>query len=273
MLATRGQLRARGCRTGQAALERVLGAIAVRQSVLEVRPDLVQALLVRAGLLHAAGDLGDRHFEDRDQAIELGQEARAVLGAAETRFVTVTAIGGAVHPASVKHRACQSAGRHGADPRQHWHRAYANRRAASSGRRRVGPSCRRDIRRPRDRTRRVGPGPTAHARRCRNPAAGRAPPQAAPDRHAAGSLSGILVRRHAESLARPWKPSYRVAPFVHAAGSAPVMTPRSFRILAATLAAAAPLAAQDLSLGKMWTFERPPLAYLEKEYGFHPTQE
>ncbi|MFO1076754.1 MAG: S46 family peptidase [Planctomycetota bacterium] len=35
------------------------------------------------------------------------------------------------------------------------------------------------------------------------------------------------------------------------------------------LLALAPLRAQDaLGLGKMWTFERPPLAYLQKEYGF-----
>ncbi len=39
--------------------------------------------------------------------------------------------------------------------------------------------------------------------------------------------------------------------------------------LAGALGAAIPLAAQDeLGLGKMWTFERPPLAYLQREYGF-----
>ena len=40
------------------------------------------------------------------------------------------------------------------------------------------------------------------------------------------------------------------------------------------LLALAPLAkAQDeLGLGKMWTFERPPLAYLKKEYGFEPDE-
>ena len=32
-------------------------------------------------------------------------------------------------------------------------------------------------------------------------------------------------------------------------------------------------ATPDLPLGKMWTFENPPLAYLEKEYGFKPTQQ
>ena len=31
-------------------------------------------------------------------------------------------------------------------------------------------------------------------------------------------------------------------------------------------------AADPLALGKMWTFENPPLAYLEKEYGFKPDQ-
>ncbi|MGK0434831.1 MAG: hypothetical protein ACJA0V_003989, partial [Planctomycetota bacterium] len=30
--------------------------------------------------------------------------------------------------------------------------------------------------------------------------------------------------------------------------------------------------ADHLALGKMWTFENPPLAYLEKEYGFKPDQ-
>ncbi len=53
------------------------------------------------------------------------------------------------------------------------------------------------------------------------------------------------------------------------------------RILAgapATLAAlaaciTAPLVAQDeLGLGKMWTFDRPPLAYLQREYGFVPDE-
>ncbi|MCA8942249.1 MAG: S46 family peptidase, partial [Planctomycetes bacterium] len=40
------------------------------------------------------------------------------------------------------------------------------------------------------------------------------------------------------------------------------------------LAFAAPAVAQEnLELGKMWTFERPPLAYLESEYGFKPSQE
>jgi hypothetical protein len=37
--------------------------------------------------------------------------------------------------------------------------------------------------------------------------------------------------------------------------------------------AAAPQGADHLALGKMWTFENPPLAYLEKEYGFKPTQQ
>jgi len=34
----------------------------------------------------------------------------------------------------------------------------------------------------------------------------------------------------------------------------------------------AKLEADHLALGKMWTFENPPLAYLEKEYGFKPDQ-
>ena len=33
-----------------------------------------------------------------------------------------------------------------------------------------------------------------------------------------------------------------------------------------------PLEADHLALGKMWTFENPPLAYLEQEYGFKPDQ-
>src|SRR5690606_37388674 len=37
---------------------------------------------------------------------------------------------------------------------------------------------------------------------------------------------------------------------------------------ALSIAIATPLVAQDeLGLGKMWTFERPPLQYLEREYG------
>ena len=40
-----------------------------------------------------------------------------------------------------------------------------------------------------------------------------------------------------------------------------------------TLALATPAFAQEgLEMGKMWTFENPPLAYLEKEYGFKPDQ-
>ena len=43
--------------------------------------------------------------------------------------------------------------------------------------------------------------------------------------------------------------------------------------LLAACGAMAPLTAQDeLGLGKMWTFERPPLAYLAREYGFEPDQ-
>ncbi|MFO1054039.1 MAG: S46 family peptidase [Planctomycetota bacterium] len=45
-------------------------------------------------------------------------------------------------------------------------------------------------------------------------------------------------------------------------------------ILSFTLACAAvPRAQEHLELGKMWTLERPPLAYLKEEYGFAPTQE
>lgn len=29
---------------------------------------------------------------------------------------------------------------------------------------------------------------------------------------------------------------------------------------------------ENLEMGKMWTFENPPLAYLEQEYGFKPDQ-
>lgn len=48
----------------------------------------------------------------------------------------------------------------------------------------------------------------------------------------------------------------------------------SRRLLAATLFAALPLlrAQDELGLGKMWTFERPPLAYLQQEYGFRPDE-
>jgi hypothetical protein len=51
---------------------------------------------------------------------------------------------------------------------------------------------------------------------------------------------------------------------------------RAVRVLALFAALCAPAAvarAQDeLGLGKMWTFERPPLAYLQKEYGFAPDE-
>lgn len=48
---------------------------------------------------------------------------------------------------------------------------------------------------------------------------------------------------------------------------------RTLRAFAALLVAAAPALAQDeLGLGKMWTFERPPLAYLEREYGVRPDE-
>ena len=42
--------------------------------------------------------------------------------------------------------------------------------------------------------------------------------------------------------------------------------------LAATQQAAQQAAGDHLAMGKMWTFENPPLAYLEKEYGFKPDQ-
>ena len=40
----------------------------------------------------------------------------------------------------------------------------------------------------------------------------------------------------------------------------------------ALLAAGSGLAQDELGLGKMWTFERPPLAYLQREYGFQPDE-
>ncbi|MHC4851539.1 MAG: S46 family peptidase [Planctomycetota bacterium] len=45
--------------------------------------------------------------------------------------------------------------------------------------------------------------------------------------------------------------------------------PHKMLILATLLATALP-AQKDLEMGKMWTLENPPLAYLEKEYGFKP---
>jgi hypothetical protein len=50
-------------------------------------------------------------------------------------------------------------------------------------------------------------------------------------------------------------------------------TPLSRTIAAAVLLVAAPAAQENLELGKMWTFENPPLAYLKAEYGFSPTQQ
>src|SRR5262249_11037808 len=46
------------------------------------------------------------------------------------------------------------------------------------------------------------------------------------------------------------------------------------RRLALVLVFAGLLRGQDeLGLGKMWTFERPPLAYLQREYGFAPDEQ
>ncbi|MGE3174546.1 MAG: S46 family peptidase [Planctomycetota bacterium] len=50
--------------------------------------------------------------------------------------------------------------------------------------------------------------------------------------------------------------------------SAPLATAQS----AETRAAGTPGADDHLAMGKMWTFENPPLAYLEQEYGFKPDQ-
>jgi hypothetical protein len=52
------------------------------------------------------------------------------------------------------------------------------------------------------------------------------------------------------------------------------MLARALRLIAAAALAAASVRAEppqdELGLGKMWTFERPPLAYLEREYGLTP---
>ena len=55
------------------------------------------------------------------------------------------------------------------------------------------------------------------------------------------------------------------------------MRPRSFPrlpvlILAVSLCSLRASAQENMELGRMWTFENPPLAYLEKEYGFKPDQ-
>lgn len=48
---------------------------------------------------------------------------------------------------------------------------------------------------------------------------------------------------------------------------------RTLAVLFFLLCVTAPAVAQDeLGLGKMWTFERPPLAYLEREYGLKPDE-
>jgi hypothetical protein len=53
-----------------------------------------------------------------------------------------------------------------------------------------------------------------------------------------------------------------------------IRTPKApLAVLLLSLPLFAQAATQDhLALGKMWTFENPPLAYLEKEYGFKPDQ-
>ncbi len=47
----------------------------------------------------------------------------------------------------------------------------------------------------------------------------------------------------------------------------------SWALLLSALFVVAPRAQENLELGKMWTFENPPLAYLAKEYGFKPDQD
>ncbi len=50
----------------------------------------------------------------------------------------------------------------------------------------------------------------------------------------------------------------------------PIFLPGLAMLLSLT---GATLAQENQELGRMWTFENPPLAYLEKEYGFKPDQE
>lgn len=52
----------------------------------------------------------------------------------------------------------------------------------------------------------------------------------------------------------------------------PITLLRPLHLLLLAAPALAQGAADNLALGKMWTFENPPLAYLEKEYGFKPDQ-
>ncbi len=49
--------------------------------------------------------------------------------------------------------------------------------------------------------------------------------------------------------------------------------PSTFALASALVLASLARGQNNLELGKMWTFENPPLAYLEQEYGFKPTQE
>ncbi|MEZ5964510.1 MAG: S46 family peptidase [Planctomycetota bacterium] len=49
--------------------------------------------------------------------------------------------------------------------------------------------------------------------------------------------------------------------------------PSALALASALFLAGLARAQEGLELGKMWTFENPPLAYLEQEYGFKPTQE
>ncbi len=52
------------------------------------------------------------------------------------------------------------------------------------------------------------------------------------------------------------------------------MKPQFFSTLALLLSlTSSTLAQENQELGRMWTFENPPLAYLEEEYGFKPDQE
>jgi len=68
---------------GLGAIQGLLGAVADRESVLEVATNLGQPIFVGSRSVHALGDLGDRNLKDCDEAVELGGQPRAVFGRAK----------------------------------------------------------------------------------------------------------------------------------------------------------------------------------------------
>src|SRR5690606_12742399 len=81
--------------------------------------------------------------------------------------------------------------------------------------------------------------------------------------------------RRSGATAPPALESTASVPIVARLADPTMTTLRRAAVFVSVLAccAAAVRGQENLELGKMWTFENPPLAYLEQEYGFKPTSE